>query len=108
MRGTGPGTYARIAEIMPGRAIFSPRRRLYEPEASRGSQQPAKTYRSRETEAGRRNLVWRMCSGRQGHSPVGESPTVSVARFRHVAIPQFLGVTQGPLRGVNGPAALKT
>jgi len=31
-----------------------------EPEASRGSQQPAKTYRSRETEAGRRNLVWCM------------------------------------------------
>ncbi len=46
-------------------------------------------------------------SGRQGHSPVGESPTVPVARIRHVAIPQFLGVTPGPLRGVNGPAALK-
>jgi len=47
-----------------------------------------------------------MGSGRQGHSPVGESPTVPVARFRYVAIPQFLGVTPGPLRGVNGPAAL--
>jgi hypothetical protein len=53
-------------------------------------------------------LGQRMCSGRQGHSPVGESPTVPVARLRHVAIPQFLGVTPGSLRGVNGPAALKT
>ena len=50
----------------------------------------------------------RMCSGRQGHSPVGESPTVPVARIRHVAIPQLLGVIPGSLRGVNGPAALRT
>ena len=35
LRGRGPGAYARIAEIISGRAIFSPRRRLYEPEASR-------------------------------------------------------------------------
>ena len=48
-----------------------------------------------------------MCSGRQGHSPVGESPTVPVARIRHVAIPQLLGVIPGSLRGVNGPAALR-
>ena len=50
----------------------------------------------------------RMCSGRQGHSPVGASPTVPVARIRHVAIPQLLGVIPGSLRGVNGPAALRT
>ena len=53
-------------------------------------------------------LVVRMCSGRQGHSPVGASPTVPVARIRHVAIPQLLGVIPGSLRGVNGPAALRT
>lgn len=29
------------------------------------------------------------CSGRQGHSPAGESPAVSIARNGHVAIPQF-------------------
>ena len=50
----------------------------------------------------------RMCSGRQGRSPVGASPTVPVARIRHVAIPQLLGVIPGSLRGVNGPAALRT
>ena len=50
----------------------------------------------------------RTCSGRQGHSPVGASPTVPVARIRHVAIPQLLGVIPGSLRGVNGPAALRT
>ena len=49
-----------------------------------------------------------MCSGRQGHSPVGESPTVPVARIRHVAIPQLLEVIPGSLRGVNGPATLWT
>jgi len=31
-------------------------------------------------------------SGRQGRSPVGESPTVSIARFGHVAISQFMMV----------------
>ena len=46
-----------------------------------------------------------LCSGRQGRNPAGESPAVPIARFRHVAIPQFLRVTSGPLRGVNGPAA---
>ena len=30
---------------------------------------------------------------------------MSVARFGHVAIPQFEGVTPRPLRGVRGPAA---
>ena len=49
-----------------------------------------------------------VCSGRQGHDPAGGSPVVPIARFRHVAIPQFLRVTLGPLRGVNGPAALWT
>ncbi len=29
-------------------------------------------------------------SGRQGRRPAGESPAVSVARFRHVAIPRFM------------------
>jgi hypothetical protein len=29
-------------------------------------------------------------SGRQGRSPVGESPTVPIARFGHVAISQFM------------------
>ena len=52
--------------------------------------------------------IWRRGSGRQGHSPVGESPTVPNARFRHVAIPQLLGVIPGSLRGVNGPAAVRT
>jgi hypothetical protein len=28
-------------------------------------------------------------SGRQGRSPAGESPAVSITRFGHVAIPQF-------------------
>ncbi len=37
LRGRGPSTYARIAEIMSGRTNSSPRRRLYEPEASRDS-----------------------------------------------------------------------
>ena len=55
-----------------------------------------------------RKVSRRVCSGRQGHSPVGASPTVPVARIRHVAIPQLLGVIPGSLRGVNGPAALRT
>ena len=29
-------------------------------------------------------------SGRQGRSPAGESPAVSIARFGHVAIPRFV------------------
>jgi hypothetical protein len=29
-------------------------------------------------------------SGRQGCNPAGESPAMSIARFRHVAIPQFM------------------
>jgi len=29
-------------------------------------------------------------SGRQGRNPAGESPAMPVARFRHVAIPQFV------------------
>ena len=37
----------------------------------------------------------------------GESPVMSIARFRHVMIPQFMWVTTCSLRGVNGPAALK-
>jgi hypothetical protein len=54
------------------------------------------------------NLQWRrilritsawvmaaMCSGRQGHNPADESPVVPVARFRHVAISQFLRTTLG-------------
>ena len=41
-------------------------------------------------------------------NPAGVSPAVSIARFRHVAIPQFMWVTTCPLRGVNGLAALKT
>jgi len=44
-------------------------------------------------------------SGRQGHNPAGGSPAMSIARFRHVAMPQFEQVTARPLRGVNGPAA---
>jgi hypothetical protein len=51
-------------------------------------------------------VVEGLCSGRQGHNPAGESPAVSIARCRHVAIPQFLRVTSGSLRGVNVPAAL--
>lgn len=47
-------------------------------------------------------------SGRQGRNPAGESPVVSIARFRHVVIPQFVRVTARSLRGVNGPAALET
>jgi hypothetical protein len=35
------------------------------------------------------------------------SPAMPIARFRHVAIPQFMWVTTFPLRGVNGPAALR-
>ena len=30
----------------------------------------------------------RACSGREGPNLAGESPVVSIARFRHVAIPQ--------------------
>jgi hypothetical protein len=30
------------------------------------------------------------CSGRKGPNLAGESPVVSMARFRHVAIPQFV------------------
>ena len=30
---------------------------------------------------------------------------MQIARFMHVAMPQFVGVTLRPLRGVNGPAA---
>ena len=51
-------------------------------------------------------MVW--CSGREGRSPAGESPAVLIARFRHVAIPRFVWVTTGSLRGVKAPAALKT
>jgi hypothetical protein len=29
-------------------------------------------------------------SSRQGCNPAGESPAMSIARFRHVAIPQFM------------------
>ena len=32
----------------------------------------------------------RTCSGRKGLNLAGESPVVSIARFRHVAIPQFV------------------
>jgi hypothetical protein len=46
-------------------------------------------------------------SGRQGCNPAGESPAMPIARFRHAAIPQFMWVTTCPLRGVNGPAALR-
>ena len=46
-------------------------------------------------------------SGRQGCNLAGESPAMSIARFRHVVMPQFWKVTFSPLRGVNGPAALK-
>jgi hypothetical protein len=42
---------------------------------------------------------------RQLYSLAGESPAVPIARFRHVAMPQLLGVTPSPLRGVNGAAA---
>lgn len=45
-------------------------------------------------------------SGRQGRNLVGASPTVSIDRVGHVAIPQFGLVTVRPLRGVNGLAAL--
>ena len=31
----------------------------------------------------------RACSGREGLNLAGESPVVPIARFRHVAIPQF-------------------
>ena len=44
-------------------------------------------------------------SGRQGHNPAGGSPVMQIARFMHVAIPQFVGVTPRSLRGVKGPAA---
>jgi hypothetical protein len=47
-------------------------------------------------------------SGQQGRNLVGESPIVSIDRFRHVAIPQFGRVIASPLRGVNGLAALCT
>jgi hypothetical protein len=30
------------------------------------------------------------CSGREGLNLTGESPVVPIARFRHVAIPQFV------------------
>jgi len=40
--------------------------------------------------------------------PAGESPAVSIARLRHVVMPQFMRVIVCPLRGVNGLAALKT
>ncbi|AZO94933.1 hypothetical protein D7D81_10200 [Halocella sp. SP3-1] len=46
-------------------------------------------------------------SSRQGYCPAGESPAMSIARFRHVVMPQFMWVTTYSLRGVNGPAALK-
>ena len=36
-----------------------------------------------------------VCSGRQGHSPAGENPVVSVARDGHVVMPQF-GVGNSP------------
>jgi len=32
----------------------------------------------------------RACSGREGLNLTGESPVVPIARFRHVAIPQFV------------------
>ena len=44
-------------------------------------------------------------SGRQGHNPAGASPVMSIARCRHVAMPQGEQATGRPLRGVNGPAA---
>ena len=46
-------------------------------------------------------------SSRQGCNSAGESPAMPIARFRHVAIPQSMWVTTCPLRGVNGPAALR-
>ena len=75
-------------------------------DARGGGSCPATDSRARTRREPRRGL--RTCSGRQGHSPVGASPTVPVARIRHVAIPQLLGVIPGSLRGVNGPAALRT
>ena len=47
-------------------------------------------------------------SSRQGYIPTGESPVMSFARFRHVAMPQFIWVTTCPMRGVNGLTAWKT
>ena len=44
-------------------------------------------------------------SSRQGCSPAGERPAMTIVRFGHVAIPQFWKVTFSPLRGVNAPAA---
>jgi hypothetical protein len=44
---------------------------------------------------------------RQGCNPAGESPAMPIARFRHVAIPQFMWATAYSMRGVNGPAALR-
>jgi hypothetical protein len=40
-------------------------------------------------------------------SPADGSSVMQIARFMHVAIPQFVPVTVRPLRGVNGPAALR-
>jgi len=36
--------------------------------------------------------------------PTGESPVMPIARFRYVAISQFMWVTAYPLRDVNDPA----
>ena len=54
----------------------------------------------------RRDDALDLGSGRQGCNPAGESPAMSIARFRHVVIPRLMWVTTFSLRGVNGLAAL--
>ena len=104
--GNSPPTAARAVFLPDGRACSMCRTSMAVSCLGEMSMEP--TTDASSTNGGRLNLGRQMCSGRQGHSPVGASPTVPVARIRHVAIPQLLGVIPGSLRGVNGPAALRT
>ena len=46
-------------------------------------------------------------SGQQGHNLVGESPIVSIDRFRHVAIPQFVTGNLTSIAGRPGDTELQ-
>jgi hypothetical protein len=54
------------------------------PESMAKSPKEARAIRDAKTQPGH------ACSGREGPNLAGESPAVSIARFRHVAIPQFV------------------
>jgi hypothetical protein len=51
---------------------------------------PVKRCRTEEPYEGNLHVRVCGCSGRKGHNPAGGSPAMSIARFRHVAMPRFM------------------